>query len=50
VGELRYGTSSWFANDHYAGHGPATIAELAALVDGREPSQSDAPPPGELPF
>lgn len=40
-----------YANNHYAGHGPATAAELAALVRGEEPPA--APPrvsEGELPF
>lgn len=40
-----------YANNHYAGHGPATAGELAALVRGEAPAAS---PPrvteGELPF
>ncbi len=48
-----------YANNHYAGHGPATARELAALVTGEEPpprlgSAQDPPAPGaadgELPF
>ncbi|MCB9916543.1 MAG: DUF72 domain-containing protein [Planctomycetes bacterium] len=40
-----------YANNHYAGHGPATAAELLALVKGEAPPA--APPrvaSGELPF
>jgi len=40
-----------YANNHYAGHGPATAVELAALVRGDEPPE-EAPRvvEGELPF
>ncbi len=38
-----------YANNHYAGHGPATIDELAALVRGEDPPPPPAPA-GELPF
>jgi len=41
-----------YANNHYAGHGPATAAELRALVEGREPPSAPpkVPDTGELPF
>jgi uncharacterized protein YecE (DUF72 family) len=39
-----------FANNHYAGHGPATIRELAALVRGEEPIESGGGAAGSLPF
>jgi uncharacterized protein YecE (DUF72 family) len=40
-----------YANNHYAGHGPATIGELRALVEGREPGAPPrVPETGELPF
>lgn len=40
-----------FANNHYAGHGPATVAELAALVRGEEPGPPPGPPAqSDLPF
>lgn len=41
-----------YANNHYAGHGPATAAELSALVKGEEPPAAppQVPRPGELPF
>jgi uncharacterized protein YecE (DUF72 family) len=40
-----------FANNHYAGHGPATVAELAALVRGEEPGPVPGPPSqSDLPF
>ena len=40
-----------FANNHYAGHGPATVRELAALVRGEEPPAHAGPPAqSELPF
>jgi len=46
-----------YANNHYAGHGPATAEQLAELVTGEKPSRrarTAAPPPevpdGELPF
>ena len=40
-----------YANNHYAGHGPATAAELEALVRGEEPpAPPRVPEPGELPF
>jgi uncharacterized protein YecE (DUF72 family) len=39
-----------FANNHYAGHGPATIRELAALIRGEDPPAPPAAPAGELPF
>jgi len=40
-----------YANNHYAGHGPATIGELRALVEGREPGRPPrVPDTGELPF
>lgn len=40
-----------FANNHYAGHGPATVAELAALVRGEEPGPAPGPPSqSDLPF
>jgi uncharacterized protein YecE (DUF72 family) len=40
-----------YANNHYAGHGPATAGELAALIRGDEPPAA-APrvTEGELPF
>jgi uncharacterized protein YecE (DUF72 family) len=31
-----------FANNHYAGHGPATIRDLAARVAAREPPRPDS--------
>lgn len=40
-----------YANNHYAGHGPATAAQLAALVEGEEPPAAPrVPGSGELPF
>jgi len=33
----RVGELFAYANNHYAGHGPATAAQLAALVGGQEP-------------
>lgn len=40
-----------YANNHYAGHGPATAAEIEALVRGSEPPPApQVPRPGELPF
>jgi len=40
-----------YANNHYAGHGPATAAELRALVRGEDPDEAPrAARPGELPF
>jgi len=40
-----------YANNHYAGHGPATTSEIAALVRGEEPpAPPKAPPDAELPF
>ncbi len=40
-----------FANNHYAGHGPATTEELAALVRGEDPPAfTGAPEQSELPF
>jgi uncharacterized protein YecE (DUF72 family) len=40
-----------YANNHYAGHGPATAAELEALVQGEDPPASPrVPGDGELPF
>lgn len=39
-----------FANNHYAGHGPATIRELAALVRGEAPPAAPSAPAGALPF
>jgi uncharacterized protein YecE (DUF72 family) len=40
-----------FANNHYAGHGPATVAELAALVRGGEPDPAPSPSgQSDLPF
>ena len=40
-----------YSNNHYAGHGPATTAELAALIEGKEaPPSPRVPRSGELPF
>ncbi len=40
-----------YSNNHYAGHGPATTAQLAALIEGREePPAPRVPRSGELPF
>lgn len=46
-----------YANNHYAGHGPATAEQLAELVTGEKPrggAATEAAPPevpdGELPF
>ncbi len=41
-----------YANNHYAGHGPATAAELRALVEGKQPPDKPpkVPDTGELPF
>lgn len=38
-----------YANNHYAGHGPATVDALAALVRGERPPPAPTAP-GELPF
>lgn len=40
-----------FANNHYAGHGPATVAQLAALIRGQEPGPLPEPAgQTDLPF
>jgi uncharacterized protein YecE (DUF72 family) len=40
-----------YANNHYAGHGPATTAELAALLDNQPPPPAPrVPRSGEFPF
>ncbi|MFT7668314.1 MAG: hypothetical protein ACI8X5_001005 [Planctomycetota bacterium] len=40
-----------YANNHYAGHGPATAAQLQSLVRGEEPGAiPHTPRSGELPF
>jgi hypothetical protein len=40
-----------YANNHYAGHGPATAAHIEALVRGTTPPAAPrVPRSGELPF
>lgn len=40
-----------FANNHYAGHGPATTRQLAAYIRGEARPDEQAPPKlGRLPF
>ncbi len=52
LGELPVGVRETyaFANNHFAGHGPATISRLADLVGGAEPPCADSLPSSGLPF
>ena len=39
-----------YANNHYAGHGPATVARFLEMWEKVEPTSKRAPDPGKQPL